>query len=164
MSNPTFAPNEKVLCYHGPLFYEAKVLKALESSESSPTGEPGPHYRVHYKGWKATCGFSLLQRLAMINIASRWDEWVPARRLMKYSDEKVMLQKRAAAEQKAEAAAAAKDKGTSSKISASTSGGMRASGSGSLSALSRKEGARGTKRARDEVHSTVSLQARCCAH
>lgn len=55
MSHPTFAPNERVLCFHGPLFYEAKVLKASEPTGQSPTGEPGPHYMVHYKGWKATC-------------------------------------------------------------------------------------------------------------
>lgn len=51
---PSFAVNERVLCYHGPLFYEAKVLKHFDGTGQSPTGEPGPHYMVHYKGWKAT--------------------------------------------------------------------------------------------------------------
>lgn len=50
-----FATNERVLCYHGPLIYEAKVLKTDNYTEStSPTGRTGPHYFVHYKGWKQT--------------------------------------------------------------------------------------------------------------
>lgn len=55
MSQPTFTPNERVLCYHGPLIYEAKVLKAETWDEStSMTGIYGPHFFVHYKGWKQT--------------------------------------------------------------------------------------------------------------
>lgn len=73
---------------------------------------------------------------------------------MKYSDEKVMLQKRAAAEQKAEAAASAaaakREKEDKSKSAASASGSASARG-GSISAAARKEGSRGTKRARDDV-------------
>lgn len=52
----TFASNERVLCYHGPLIYEAKVLKTMMVDEASTTtGVTGPHYFVHYKGWKQTC-------------------------------------------------------------------------------------------------------------
>lgn len=50
----TFATNERVLCYHGPLIYEAKVLK-VETWEPAPGRAGGPHYFVHYKGWKQTC-------------------------------------------------------------------------------------------------------------
>lgn len=52
----TFAPNERVLCYHGPLIYEAKVLKAENWDErtAKAPGLIGPHYFVHYKGWKQT--------------------------------------------------------------------------------------------------------------
>lgn len=47
--------NEKVLCFHGPLIYEAKVLKTLFMDEpSTVTGVAGWHYFVHYKGWKQT--------------------------------------------------------------------------------------------------------------
>jgi len=46
---------ERVLCYHGAHVYEAKVLKTKNFDEPSPTtGEVGPHYLVHYKGWKQT--------------------------------------------------------------------------------------------------------------
>ena len=52
---PLFAQNERVLCYHGPLIYEAKVLKAETWDETnSLSGSYGPHYFVHYKGWKQT--------------------------------------------------------------------------------------------------------------
>lgn len=52
----SYAPNERVLCYHGPLIYEAKVLKAENWDErtSKAGGATGPHYFVHYKGWKQT--------------------------------------------------------------------------------------------------------------
>lgn len=51
----TFAVNERVLCYHGPLVYEAKILKTEHWDEqSTKTGVVGPHFYVHYKGWKQT--------------------------------------------------------------------------------------------------------------
>ena len=50
-----FATNERVLCYHGPLIYEAKILKSEHWDETNTkNGEVGPHYFVHYKGWKQT--------------------------------------------------------------------------------------------------------------
>lgn len=51
-----FDVNARVLCYHGPLIYEAKILKKEDFVEKpSPfTGVPGLHYFVHYKGWKQT--------------------------------------------------------------------------------------------------------------
>ena len=55
MSAQTFIVNERVLCYHGPLIYEAKVLKVDNWDETTTqTGVVGPHYYVHYKGWKQT--------------------------------------------------------------------------------------------------------------
>jgi mortality factor 4-like protein 1 len=52
MSQP-FTINERVLCYHGPLIYEAKILKSeVWDDTSTRTGEVGPHYFVHYRGWK----------------------------------------------------------------------------------------------------------------
>src|ERR1700676_2803236 len=51
----SYAPNERVLCYHGPLIYEAKVLKAENWDETTTKlGTTGHHYYVHYKGWKQT--------------------------------------------------------------------------------------------------------------
>ena len=53
--SPIFNAQERVLCYHGPLIYEAKVLKTKNHDENtSPTGVAGPRYLVHYKGWKQT--------------------------------------------------------------------------------------------------------------
>jgi mortality factor 4-like protein 1 len=46
-----FTIGERVLCYHGILIYEAKVLKSATFEETSVT-QPGLHYLVHYKGWK----------------------------------------------------------------------------------------------------------------
>ena len=52
---PTFSVNERVLCYHGPLIYEAKILKAENWDETdTKNGELGMHFLVHYKGWKQT--------------------------------------------------------------------------------------------------------------
>lgn len=51
----TYAANERVLCYHGPLIYEAKVQKVDDGSHAIATELPtldGPLYFVHYKGWK----------------------------------------------------------------------------------------------------------------
>ncbi len=68
-----FSAGERILCYHGPLLYEAKILKAelWENRE-----ENGPHYFVHYKGWKQS-----------------WDEWVPEARMCKFNQENINKQK-----------------------------------------------------------------------
>ena len=51
--NPAmFAKDEKVLCFHHELLYEAKVLD-LERSDKKDKTSPF-HYRIHYKGWKNT--------------------------------------------------------------------------------------------------------------
>ncbi|KAF9364352.1 MAG: MRG-domain-containing protein [Benniella sp.] len=65
----TFAENEIVLCFHGPLLYEAKILKTDWRSLDPPHGEEGPVYLVHYRGWKQT-----------------WDEWVPESRALKWNE------------------------------------------------------------------------------
>jgi mortality factor 4-like protein 1 len=58
-----FSDNEKVLCYHGPLLYEAKCVK----SRKDPKGKEGEfHYFVHYQGWN-----------------KNWDEWVGETRILK---------------------------------------------------------------------------------
>ncbi|EJT51710.1 hypothetical protein A1Q1_07122 [Trichosporon asahii var. asahii CBS 2479] len=73
--NPNHQPNqfttdEYVLAYHGPLLYEARILLAENWNESNTLlGTTGPHYFIHYKGWKQT-----------------WDEWVPEMRLLKLNE------------------------------------------------------------------------------
>lgn len=65
----TYMNAERVLCYHGYLIYEAKILKGEIWENKSIAEENGPHYLVHYKGWKQT-----------------WDEWVPESRVLKYNE------------------------------------------------------------------------------
>ncbi|XP_031253621.1 protein MRG1 isoform X2 [Pistacia vera] len=63
-----FSEGERVLAYHGPRIYEAKVQKAeLRKKEW--------RYYVHYLGWN-----------------KNWDEWVGADRLLKHTEENLMKQ------------------------------------------------------------------------
>ncbi|KAJ1996232.1 Esa1p-associated factor [Coemansia spiralis] len=72
-----FKPNERILCFHGPLLYEAKVVKAeMWDGRDADASDPGPHYFVHYKGWKQT-----------------WDEWVDESRALKFNEENLAKQK-----------------------------------------------------------------------
>nr|XP_023017245.1 mortality factor 4-like protein 1 [Leptinotarsa decemlineata] len=65
-----FSEGEKVLCFHGPLIYEAKCLK------STITKEKQVKYFIHYAGWN-----------------KNWDEWVPESRVLKYNEANVARQK-----------------------------------------------------------------------
>ncbi|KAL5514060.1 hypothetical protein ACEPAG_2821 [Sanghuangporus baumii] len=126
MPTTEFAVNERVLCYHGPLIYEAKVLKVENYSEStSPSGRIGPHFFVHYKGWKQT-----------------WDEWVPQSRLLKYNETNLLVQKKLIADN--EKLTGSSSTAKTQKVSASAVSGRTSTAGG------RKEGARGTKRGREE--------------
>ena len=64
-----YVEGEKVLCYHGPLLYEAKVTKCQMKDKI-------PQFYVHYSGWNKT-----------------WDECVPESRILKYSDANLLKQK-----------------------------------------------------------------------
>ncbi|KAI9768617.1 MAG: Esa1p-associated factor [Geoglossum simile] len=67
-----YQKDEKVLCFHHELLYEAKVL---DSKPSDSNDKKSPlHYRVHYKGWKNT-----------------WDDWVPPERLRRFTEENIEL-------------------------------------------------------------------------
>ncbi|KAG8936957.1 Esa1p-associated factor [Tulasnella sp. 419] len=112
MSKPageTYAPQERVLCYHGPLIYEAKILRAETwTPENTKLGTTGDHYFVHYKGWKQT-----------------WDEWVPQDRLLKFNEQNQARQKTLAAQYKAgttKSASAPTTKETKDKDGATASG------------------------------------------
>ncbi|XP_031787123.1 mortality factor 4-like protein 1 isoform X2 [Nasonia vitripennis] len=63
-------PGEKVLCFHGPLIYEAKCLKSSFSKD-----EKQIKYYIHYAGWN-----------------KNWDEWVPEERVLKFNDTNVQKQ------------------------------------------------------------------------
>lgn len=44
--------DEKVLCFHHEILYDAKIL---DIKQKDPTDKKSPlEYRVHYKGWKNT--------------------------------------------------------------------------------------------------------------
>jgi len=51
-SGPLFAKDEKALCFHHELLYEAKVLdsRAVDPNDKKTAYQ----YKVHYKGWKNT--------------------------------------------------------------------------------------------------------------
>lgn len=51
-NSPEYAKDEKVLCFHLELLYEAKVLD-LKPKDPNDKGD-GYVYRIHYKGWKNT--------------------------------------------------------------------------------------------------------------
>ncbi|KAF2199603.1 NuA4 histone acetyltransferase complex, Eaf3/MRG15 subunit [Delitschia confertaspora ATCC 74209] len=65
---PMFRKDEKALCFHHELLYEAKVLELRQVDEKDK--KSAYEYKVHYKGWKNT-----------------WDDWVPEDRLRKLTQE-----------------------------------------------------------------------------
>lgn len=51
-SGPLYGKDEKALCFHHELLYEAKVL---DSRPVDPNDKKSAfQYKVHYKGWKNT--------------------------------------------------------------------------------------------------------------
>ncbi|KAL5385992.1 hypothetical protein DPSP01_004427 [Paraphaeosphaeria sporulosa] len=63
-----FKKDEKALCFHHELMYEAKIIEV--SSKEEAEKKNGYQYKVHYKGWKNT-----------------WDDWVEEDRLRKLTPE-----------------------------------------------------------------------------
>lgn len=49
MARSKYSKGENILCYHGPLLYEAKILKIYREKTR---GQSKVTYLVHYKGWK----------------------------------------------------------------------------------------------------------------
>ncbi|KAI8824454.1 MRG-domain-containing protein [Fimicolochytrium jonesii] len=73
-----YAKDDIILCYHGPLLYEARVLNAAywESSDPKNPDSSGPHYKVHFVGWNKS-----------------WDDWVPASRTLEWNKTNLAKQK-----------------------------------------------------------------------
>ncbi|KAF5660368.1 mortality factor 4 1 [Fusarium heterosporum] len=63
---PPFSKDEKVLCFHMDMLYEAKIMDVQQGEKPSD----GYKYKVHYKGWKNT-----------------WDDWVLVDRIRPFDDE-----------------------------------------------------------------------------
>lgn len=57
--NYRFAESDSLLCYHGPMLYEAKCLKRRKANDGKA------QYFIHYKGWN-----------------SKWEEWVDDNRVL----------------------------------------------------------------------------------
>jgi len=66
---PKFVVDEKVMCYHGPLLYEAKCIKIKKEGNQY-------QYFVHYQGWN-----------------KKWDDWVTESRMLKQVGENFEKQK-----------------------------------------------------------------------
>jgi mortality factor 4-like protein 1 len=60
---PPYTKDERVLCFHHEMLYEAKILDLRQVDDKWS-------YKIHYKGWKNT-----------------WDDWVPQDRIRKFTDE-----------------------------------------------------------------------------
>lgn len=75
-----FQEGEKVLCFHGPLIYEAKCLQSRFDEKDKVV-----QYHIHYSGWNKS-----------------WDEWVPEARVLKYNEGNLQKQKELHKAQKAE--------------------------------------------------------------
>ncbi|XP_026423502.1 uncharacterized protein LOC113319469 isoform X1 [Papaver somniferum] len=67
----SFFEGERILAYHDPLIYEAKVVTVEIKNPYDNTKE----YLIHYKGWN-----------------KKWDEWVGVERLLKFTEENKKLQ------------------------------------------------------------------------
>ncbi|KAJ5908823.1 hypothetical protein N7495_001505 [Penicillium taxi] len=71
MPQSAYAKDEKVLCFHHDILYDAKILdvRHRDADRKNPL-----EFLIHYKGWKST-----------------WDDWVLEDRLRKANDENRML-------------------------------------------------------------------------
>ncbi|KAI1497427.1 MRG-domain-containing protein [Biscogniauxia marginata] len=68
---PPFSKDERVLCFHGDLMYEAKIMEVrLDKDKKIEDAQ----YRIHYKGWKAS-----------------WDDWVSHDRIRKFTEDNKQL-------------------------------------------------------------------------
>ncbi|CAG8676147.1 13980_t:CDS:2 [Gigaspora margarita] len=69
-----YRQGDRILCFHGPMIYEAKILD--KDNQHPKSGNSGPHYLIHYKGWKNT-----------------WDEWVAEDRVLPINEANLRQQK-----------------------------------------------------------------------
>ena len=79
-----FTADEKVLCYHGPLLYEAKILKSKKESGNYS-------YFVHYQ---VKLNSLTLKLIWFQGWNKNWDEWVQEGRIMKQVPESYEKQKK----------------------------------------------------------------------
>ncbi|SPO03359.1 related to Chromatin modification-related protein eaf3 [Cephalotrichum gorgonifer] len=121
-----YAKDEKVLCFHHEMLYEAKVLDIQQVPDGGP--DAGYQYKIHYKGWKAT-----------------WDDWVPADRVRKHNPENVELAEQLMSQMRnltQKSSASGKVKKGKAAVAESSRGSEERGGGGS-------QGGRGPRRTRD---------------
>ncbi|KAF2190566.1 NuA4 histone acetyltransferase complex, Eaf3/MRG15 subunit [Zopfia rhizophila CBS 207.26] len=133
---PLFKKDEKALCFHHELLYDAKVL---DSKPVDPNDKKSPfQYKVHYKGWKNT-----------------WDDWVPEDRLRKLTQENRELANNLKHEMLAAQRAARAPPASKKKAQGSTRGSEERQTSVSAA------GPRGQKRGRDyDIEREEAFQSR----
>ncbi|KAI1403509.1 MRG-domain-containing protein [Hypoxylon fuscum] len=123
---PPYAKDEKVLCFHGDLMYEAKIIEVSVKPGQKPDDA---QYRIHYKGWKAS-----------------WDDWVSQDRIRKFTEDNKQLasQLQLQARMRAQGSKGGKKgvKANGSEMSSARGSEERAAGSSSF-------GGRGPRRGRD---------------
>lgn len=118
-----FSKDEKVLCFHMDMLYEAKVMDV----QPGDTPGDGHRYKVHYKGWKNT-----------------WDDWVLADRIRPFDDEHKELAAQLHAQAKINQQKNSKQPKKNPK-----SGGESARGSEERGSAAAQGGARGGRRGKD---------------
>jgi mortality factor 4-like protein 1 len=148
---PPYTKDEKVLCFHGDLMYEAKIIEVRPGTKVDDA-----QYRIHYKGWKAS-----------------WDDWVSGDRIRKFTDDNKQLAAQLQAQARIRVQGSGASKGAAlagrNKGIAKAAGGGGATGSEISSARGSEErgpgnssfGGRGPRRGRDYELENVSLFFPC---
>lgn len=129
---PPYSKDEKVLCFHGDLMYEAKIIDLkIEPGKKAEDAQ----YRIHYKGWK-----------------SSWDDWVTHDRIRKLTEDNKQL----AAQLVQARTRTPGSKGVKKGVKATGSEMSSARGSEERAAASSSFAGRGPRRGRDYELETVS--------
>lgn len=95
----TFILGERILCFHGPLIYDAKCLKVRKTNGID-------EYLIHYAGWNkalvvyvvvhkekfAVQFLKLVKQILSVYFYS-WDEWVTDLRVLKYNEQNLARQR-----------------------------------------------------------------------
>ena len=135
---PPFSKDERVLCFHMEMLYEAKILDVKPGENGG-----GWQYKIHYKGWK-----------------SSWDDWVPQDRVRKFTDENKDLESQLLAEFKMlQSGKTAKQQTKKMGRGANGSDMSSARGSEERTAGTTTQSGRGPRRARDFDLEHVSRNA-----
>ncbi|KEY64058.1 hypothetical protein S7711_07420 [Stachybotrys chartarum IBT 7711] len=134
-----FNKDEKVLCFHMDMLYEAKIMDVQPGEKAGD----GFRYKVHYKGWKNT-----------------WDDWVLADRIRPFDQEHKELAAQLHAQLKSSL-----QKNTKQPKRGLKNGGESSRGSEERSSAA-IQGARGGRRGKDweleQVRRNVSLPLFIC--